>query len=257
MKEGLGSPRVAVVTAAGRGIGRATALLLAQDGVTVVCVDRDREAAAAVASECRAFAGDASWQQVDLADLSATAKVVPDAVAKHGHLDILVNAAGIGHSGDTLTTSLEDWQLVQTVNLAAPFVLTQCAGRHFRDREGGGRIVNVSSSSAFRSRWAQVAYASSKAGMGGLTRAAAGDLAPYGVTVNAVVPGITATDTALKAFGGEKSAMIKAVSEGPTANLRGVPAEPEDVGAMIVFLCGPAGRHITAQSIHVSAGAVV
>jgi len=129
-------------------------------------------------------------------------------------------------------------------------------GRHMVARGGGGKIVNVSSSSAFRAMQSNTAYGSSKAGLVQLTRSAAAELGRYDINVNAVAPGLT--DTAMTApMFRDTDAMQKAVTRGPLANVFRRPSEAADVAEAIVFLCLPGSRQITAQTIHTSAGAVV
>jgi NAD(P)-dependent dehydrogenase (short-subunit alcohol dehydrogenase family) len=169
--------------------------------------------------------------------------------------DILVNCAGITGS-QLLDTTLEEWNRVLTVNLTAPFVLVRAVGMRMIDAGRGGSIVNVSSSSAYRAVSSGGAYGVSKAGLAALTRAAAWELGPHGINVNTVVPGVTRTGITTRAFPGDGE-LDAAVVAGPLANLLGRVSEPEDVANVIVFLCLPASRQITAQAVHTSAGAVV
>jgi NAD(P)-dependent dehydrogenase (short-subunit alcohol dehydrogenase family) len=127
--------------------------------------------------------------------------------------------------------------------------------RHMIERGGGGRIVNISSSSAFRARNSRIAYATSKAALVQLTRCAAAELGRHDINVNAVAPGITKTGMT-RAFGGDE-ALLRIASSGPLENLFHRVSEPADVAAAILFLCLPASRQITGQTIHTSAGAVV
>src|SRR5690606_27647363 len=157
-----------------------------------------------------------------------------------------------------LKLGIEEWERCQAVNVRAFFLLMQAAAKVMIEQGDGGRIVNVSSSSAFRALRVAPAYASSKSAILGLTRAAAGELGPFGVNVNAVAPGATATPTAFKALPrgrADLEAMVK--GDGPASNLLGRLSEAEDVANMITFLCLPESRQITGQVLHVSAGAVV
>ena len=181
--------------------------------------------------------------------------LVGDVLAWAGRIDILVNAAGIaGDQGSILDATLADWDEVMDVDLKAPFLLMQAVGRHMVARGGGGHIVNVGSSSAFRAAQVGAAYGAAKAGLSQLTRSAAADLAPWDVNVNAIAPGVTATGMTAAIPDGDLREMV---ASGPLANLFGRVTAAEDVAAAIVFLCSPASRQITAQTIHVSAGAVV
>ncbi len=236
--------KVAIVTGAASGIGLATALLLRQHGAGVVGVD--------------VVDSDHTNIVADLADPDECARVVGDAVASRGRLDILVNAAGISSGAGVLDVTLDVWERVLAVNLRAPLLLMQHAGRHMVRQGEGGRIVNVSSGSAFRALPSTPAYGASKAGLLSLTRMAAGELGPHGINVNAVAPGITATPMALRTIGARAEGGLEAlVSEGPMANLLHRVSTAEDVAGVIVFLCQPASRQVTGQTIHTSAGSIV
>ncbi len=242
--------KVALVTGGASGIGEATALELARRGARVAVLDRDGEGAARTAAAAEAISQEALALHHDLAETAGIPGVVRRVLDALGRIDILVNCAGISARGGLLELTEEDWDLVHTVNLKAPLVLMQEVARHMIARGEGGRIVNVSSSSAFRAR-SHAAYASTKAALVQLTRSAAADLAPYEINVNAVAPGLTRTG-----MSGDRDIDTDARS-GYLSNLFGRAAEPPDVAAAIVFLCLPESRQITAQTIHTSAGLVV
>lgn len=247
--------RVAVVTGASAGIGLATATALAERGALVACVlrgsSRTEELDAAFADLERSYAPFTA----DLEDAEQTAALVPQVVAALGGIDILVNNAGITDSSTFLDQTLAKFDAVIALDLRAPFILGQAAGRAMAEAGRGGRIVNLSSSVAFRALHANPAYASAKGGLNALTRAAAGALGEHGITVNAVVPGPTATSMSRVHMGDE--ALESAVRSGPLRNLLGRVSTPEDVAGVVAFLCTDAARQITGQMIHVSAGAVV
>ncbi len=249
--------QVAIVTGAASGIGKATAQALAAQGASIAVVDLDAAGVAATVSELNGSGATAHGVVADLGDLGAVEAVVDDAVAALGQVDILVNAAGTSSGAGLLDTTPEVWDRIQAVNLRAPFLLMQHAGRHMVARGRGGRIVNVSSGSAFRALPATPAYGASKAGLLSLTRMGAGELGPSGINVNAVAPGITTTPMALRALGDREGDLDRLVSEGPMANLLHRVSTAEDVAAVIVFLCLPASRQITGQTINTSAGSIV
>ncbi len=215
-------------------------------------IDRDAEGAANTVGAARQIGGSSEVVPLDLSNTAAIPGAVDRVLGLFGRIDILVNcAAVVGEHGTVLDLSEEAWDEVHAVNLKAPLILMQQVARHMVERGGGGRIVNVSSSSAFRAGRARLAYASSKAALVQLTRSAAAELAPYDINVNAVAPGITASGMT------RGRDLDEAVREGPLANLFQRPSNPEDVAPAIVFLCLPESRQITAQTVHTSAGSVV
>ena len=245
--------KVAIVTGAASGIGHATAVLLAERGAAVAAVDVNGPGLEPVVAELRNRGVKAEAVIADLADEAATSAVVDTAVTGLGRVDILVNAAGTSSGAKLLDTTVEVWERIHAVNLRAPFLLMQHAARRMIEQGDGGRIVNVSSGSAFRALPATPAYGSSKAALLSLTRMGAGELGVHGINVNAVAPGITATPMAVRALGD----IDALVSDGPMANLLHRVSTPEDVAAVIVFLCLPASRQVTGQTIHTSAGSIV
>lgn len=247
---------VSLVTGAASGIGRAATLACACAGASVVAVDRDADGLQAVAAELHHRGARALTVTVDLGDLEAVPEVVERAVRGMGRVDHLVNAAGVtGGGGTLLEPDLASWRQVYAVNLEAPLMLMHAFAHHVNERGGGGRIVNVSSSSAFRARRSALAYGSSKAALVQLTRSVAAELGPLGVNVNAVAPGLTRS--AMTASIGEGALVALVSGDGPLGNLLQRVADPEDVAAVILFLCEPASRQVTGQTIHTSAGAVV
>jgi NAD(P)-dependent dehydrogenase (short-subunit alcohol dehydrogenase family) len=247
--------KVAIVTGGASGIGRATARVLVEGGAAVAVLDRDDAGIARVAAEVEKSGGHALAITIDLAQTSLLAGVVEDVIRRLGRIDILVNCAGVARFQSLLDSDEATWDLIQTVNLKAPMLMMKHVARHMIDRGGGGRIVNISSSSAFRARNSPIAYACSKAALVQLTRSAAAELGRYDINVNAIAPGITAT--AMTRMLGDAEALQNAASAGPLENLFHRVSQPEDVAAAILFLCLPASRQITAQVVHTSAGAVV
>jgi NAD(P)-dependent dehydrogenase (short-subunit alcohol dehydrogenase family) len=250
------SGKVALVTGGASGIGRATVFGLIRQGAAVAVLDRDEAGINSAVEESRASGGNAVPFPFDLAQTKAIADLVARVVAHFGRIDILVNAAGVaGRFRKLIDQEEDDWDFIHTINLKAPMLMMRYVARHMIERGGGGRIVNISSSSAFRARNSPIAYASSKSGIVQLTRSAAAELGPHDINVNAIAPGITATGMT-RALGNLET-LEEIASSGPLENLFHRVSQPDDVAAAIVFLCMPASRQITGQTVHTSAGAVV
>jgi NAD(P)-dependent dehydrogenase (short-subunit alcohol dehydrogenase family) len=247
---------VAFITGAAGGIGQAAARALLEAGAGVVMVDID----AAVQDAADGMRGIGPRIHPMVADLGQLERIQPlldQAVAAMGRIDYLVNSAAIlGGTASILDVRLEDWERTFRVNLTAPMLLIQGFARHVAARGGGGRIVNVTSASAFRALHSKPGYGSAKAALTGLTRIVASQLGAQDINVNAVAPGITNTPGAGSKRNVDGAAMLAKVSEGPQANFFKRVSEPEDVAAAILFLCGAGSRQITGQTIHVSAGAI-
>jgi NAD(P)-dependent dehydrogenase (short-subunit alcohol dehydrogenase family) len=249
--------KVALVTGGANGIGKATARLLLARGVHVAIADIAAADLADTVAELRTMGPQVLPLPVDLGDLSRAAGLVDATVAALGRLDHLVNCAAIlGGTASLLDIQLTDWETTFRVNLTAPMLLMQAFARHAIGRGDGGCIVNLTSASAFRAQHSKPGYGSAKAGLTGLTRILAAQLAEHDINVNAVAPGITNTPGAGHKRNVDYAAMRAKVSEGPQANFFKRVSEPDDVAETVVFLCSPASRQITGQTIHVSAGAV-
>jgi NAD(P)-dependent dehydrogenase (short-subunit alcohol dehydrogenase family) len=245
--------RIALVTGAANGIGKATALALAAAGARIAAFDLDE---AGVRTTAEACGSDALPVAIDLGNAAAIGPAVERVLAHFGRIDILANVAGItGANKDLVDTDESDWDRVFAINLKAPFLLMQAVARHMIARGGGGRIVNVTSSSAHRALMSKVSYGASKSGLAQLTRSVAAELGPHDINVNAVAPGLTRTDIVARHF--TDASLDQALSAGPIANLLHRVSLPEDIAATILFLCLPASRQITGQTIHVSGGAIV
>ncbi len=242
--------KLALVTGASRGIGAAIARDLAAAGGRVVVNYRERrDAAEAVAADIRAAGGFAEVLGFDVADGDAVDAAIRDVAARLGNVDILVNNAGVSADGLILRTSDEAWDRVLDVNLKGVFNCTKAVSRAMM-RARSGRIVNISSVVGFMGNTGQSTYAAAKAGVIGFTKAAARELASRDITVNAVAPGLIATDM-LEGMQAAARDMVLALV--PLRRL----GTPEEVAAAVTFLAGPGGAYITGQVIHVNGGLYV
>ena len=213
-------------------------------------VDRDAGGMSETAGAIHENGGSSDAFVFDLLRYREIGNLVERIADRIGPIHILVNAAGISDSGKSLfETDDETWERVHTIDLRSPFILLREVARHMVARGGGGKIVNISSSSAHRRDMVPPIYGSAKAGLDLLTRSAAGELGRHNINVNSVAPGFTRT--AIVA-----DAPDSLVEQGPLANMLRRISEPEDVANTIVFLCSPASRQITGQVIHTSAGNV-
>jgi NAD(P)-dependent dehydrogenase (short-subunit alcohol dehydrogenase family) len=243
--------RVAVVTGAARGIGRGIAERLAADGAAVVLVDRDERVADVAAGLTDAAAGltDAAYLVADLADAERCASVIPEVIARHGRVDVLVNnAAFLGRRLSFLDTDLDDWRKVLDTNLTAAMVLGRAAARDMVARRSGA-IVNITSIQEDLPVSAHTSYVASKGGLSALTRAMAVELSPLGIRVNAVAPG--AIDS--PSMGDTLRERHADTSVTPPTLLRRF-GRPEEVAAAVAFLCSDAAAFCTGATLHVDAG---
>jgi NAD(P)-dependent dehydrogenase (short-subunit alcohol dehydrogenase family) len=228
---------------------------LAKEGAAIALIDRDEAGLKGTRAAIVMDGGEAAIYVLDLTQAAAIPPLVEAILHRHRRIDILVNGAGItGPRTTMLEADAEDWDRVMAVNLKAPFLFIKHAGQAMA-AAGGGRIVNITSSSAHRARNSLPAYGASKSGLMQLTRSAAADLGPHNINVNAVAPGLTQTRMVSDNFTPET--LAAALREGPLANLLQRVSTPEDIGAAVLFLCQEGSRQITGQTIHVSAGAII
>lgn len=241
--------KVAVVTGAGRGIGRAIALRFAAEGADVVCVSRTADNAARVADEVRA-AGRKAWAQaVDVADGAAVSAAAEQVLAEAGKVDILVNNAGVTRDGLLMRMSEADWDAVLNTNLKGAFHFTRALTRSFL-KQRSGRIINIASVIGLIGNAGQCNYAASKAGLIGFTKSVARELASRGITCNAIAPGFITTDMTAELGEEVRAALLQRI---PLATL----GEPEDIAQAALYLAGPGARYVTGQVLTVDGGMVM
>jgi 3-oxoacyl-[acyl-carrier protein] reductase len=240
--------RVAVVTGASRGIGRAIAQRLAKDGRHVVLVSRTAGPLSDLASELEGQhgAGSASFKAVDVGDATAFAKAVEDVIGELGRLDILVNNAGITKDGLILRMSDEDWSSVIQTNLTSAFVACRAAARAMM-KNRFGRIVNIASTSGVVGNAGQANYAAAKAGLIGLSKTIARELGGKGVTCNVVAPGFIETDMTAN--------LPQQVKDGVMAMMAVKRfGTPEDIAAAVAYCTADEAGFLTGQVICVDGG---
>src|SRR5580692_152860 len=241
--------QIAVVTGAGRGIGRAIALRFAEEGADVVCVSRTAENSEKVAQEIRALGRKAWAFAVDVADATAVAAVAEKILAEAGRVDILVNNAGITRDGLLMRMSEQDWDAVLDTNLKGAFSFTKAFSRTFL-KQRAGRVINISSVIGLVGNAGQCNYAASKAALIGFTKAVAKEFASRGVTVNAVAPGFIETDMTAVLTPEMKAELLKRI---PLNSL----GRAEDVAEAALFLAGPGARYVTGQVLTVDGGMIM
>ena len=241
--------QVAVVTGAGRGIGRSIALKFAAAGADVVCVSRTAENSEKAAAEVRALGRKAWAVALDVSDSKAVIAAAEKILADAGRVDILVNNAGITKDGLLMRMSDEDWDSVMNTNLKGAFTFTKALTRAFL-KQRSGRIINVSSVIGLIGNAGQCNYAASKAALIGFTKSVAKELGSRGITVNAIAPGFIETDMTAVLDEKTRAALIQAI---PLASL----GKADDVAEAALYLAGPGGRYVTGQVLVVDGGMVM
>jgi 3-oxoacyl-[acyl-carrier protein] reductase len=244
--------RVAFVTGAGRGIGAATALRLAEEGARVALADVDVESCKGVAAEIERLGSQALAIKCDVSNAAMVQDAIDQTASHFGQLDILVNNAGVLRDNLIFKMSDEDWDTVINVHLKGAFLCSRAAQAHMV-KQRYGRIISLSSVSALGNR-GQVNYSSAKAGLQGLTRTLAIELGPFGITANAVAPGFIDTEmtrATARRQGLDPDAVIEQASK--TIPVRRV-GQPRDVANVICFLASEEAGFVNGQIIYVAGG---
>jgi 3-oxoacyl-[acyl-carrier protein] reductase len=241
--------QIAVVTGAGRGIGRAIALKFANKGADVVVVSRTQENSEKVAAEIRALGRKAWAHAVDVSDSASVSGAAEKILAEAGKVDILVNNAGVTRDGLLMRMSDADWDSVLNTNLKGAFLVTKAFSRAMI-KARTGRIINISSVIGLIGNAGQCNYAASKAGLIGFTQSAAKELAGRGITVNAIAPGFIETDMTAELKEDLKAALIKQIPLGCLG-------QADDIAGAALYLASPAARYVTGQVLTVDGGMVM
>ena len=245
--------KIAVVTGAAQGIGRACAERLAAEGASVVVSDVDDQQGAATVDAIKKAGGNAVYCHCNVAERLDIHNLIAKALEAYGRLDILVNNAGIIDTADFLDLAVDDFDRILAVNLRGAFLAAQgCARQMVKQVQAGqkpGTIINMSSANAHFALADHVAYSISKGGIGQLTKAAALSLAKHGIRVNAIGPGTIATDL-VKAVADNPAALKRILSRTPLGRF----GEPSEVAAIAAFLASDDASYITGQTIFPDGG---
>jgi 3-oxoacyl-[acyl-carrier protein] reductase len=244
--------RVAFVTGAGRGIGAATALRLAEDGARVILADIDPEGCKQVAANIEKVGSQALAVSCNVADREAVESAVQLGVERFGRLDILVNNAGVLRDNLLFKMGDDDWDTVMNVHLKGAFLCSRAAQKYMVEQKYG-RIISLSSVSALGNR-GQANYSTAKAGLQGFTRTLAIELGPFGITANAVAPGFIDTEmtrATARRQGHDPQQVIEMASKSIPVRRVG---QPRDVANVICFLASEESSYVTGQIIYVAGG---
>ncbi|MQA29127.1 MAG: glucose 1-dehydrogenase [Luteitalea sp.] len=243
--------KVVIVTGASSGIGRAAAEAFAREHARLVLVSRNETALSEATRSVADGGGTAVGCAVDITSADAPDRIVRTALEGFGGIDVLVNAAGVIATGTIETTSDETWDAMMGVNLRAPFRLIRAAAPHLKARKGA--IVNVSSVNGLRSFAGVLAYCVSKAGMDHLTRCAALEMAPLGVRVNAVNPGVTVTNLHRRS-GMDETQYAAFLERSKETHPLGRPGAPEEIASLILYLASERAAWMTGETIPIDGG---
>jgi NAD(P)-dependent dehydrogenase (short-subunit alcohol dehydrogenase family) len=244
--------RMAVITGAGSGLGRATALRLASEGAAVACLDLLLEAAQRTAAEVTSAGGTARAYHVDVADPTSVRPAVTAAAKDLGRPRVLVNSAGIGKFANAHDMPFEDWSNIIAVNLTGTFLMAQAVLPYLLD--GGGNIVNIASNAGLMGQPYSAAYCASKGGVVQLTRALADEYLTRGVRVNAVAPGGIATPLQknFRQLPEGADAMLIAKLRSPLGN-----SQPEEIATLVAYIASDEARYMTGSIVSIDGGLTI
>ena len=250
--QGMGiEGKVAIITGATSGIGKATAISFAKEQAKLMLIARNEKILAEVVNSCRELGAEAEYCAADITVEAQIKNCIDRTLGKYDGIDIMVNSAGIIASGTIENTELEDWDYMMNINLRSIFIMTQLALPSLIERRGN--IVNVSSVTGLRAFPGVLAYCVSKAGLDQFTRCVALELAPKGVRVNAVNPGVTLTN--LHRSGGMDDEKYQAFLEhSKTTHPLGRVGKPEEIADLILFLASPQAGWITGVTYSIDGG---
>ena len=243
------SGKVALVTGASRGIGCGIAKTLSKNGAHVVCVSRKVSDVQSVADEIIAAGGAATAVACDISDSDNVSKLIKETVATHDHLDILVNNAGVTRDNLLMRMSEDDWNTVLNINLKAVFIAIKAVARTMM-KQRNGRIINISSVVGLMGNAGQVNYAASKAGLIGLTKSTARELASRGITANCIAPGYVATDMTNELGDEVRQSLNEKIPLGRIGQV-------EDIAYAVAFLASDEAEYITGQTLAIDGGMVM
>ena len=242
--------QVAIVTGAGRGIGHAIALRLASEGCRVAVVSRTENNAVRTSDEINAqYAGLSKAYAVDVANHAAVKSLVEQILGDFSRVDILVNNAGLTRDNLSMRISEEDWDVVVDTNLKGAFNFIQACSRPMI-KQRSGRVINIASVAGIMGNAGQANYAASKAGLIGLTKVIAREVASRGITVNSVAPGFITTDMTETLSEQVKAAVLPQIPLGKFG-------EPDDIASAVAFLASTEAKYITGQTLVVDGGMVM
>ena len=244
--------RIALVTGAGGGIASAVVEALARAGSAIVAVDIDAEAAARAAKQAEACDTRALPITADLCDADAVDAAVARAAEAFGHIDLLVNAVGVGGVAPVANHPEDLWDRVLGINLKSIFLVCRRVLPLMTERRRG-RIVNITSRAAYQSSAGTAAYAASKGGLLAFSRVLAVEAGPFGITVNNVAPGTTLTPMTQDFYGGPEGQREEAIRSGVVVDPPRL-IEPSEIAAAVLYLCSPGSQYVSGTTLHVNGG---